>query len=96
MPLGVGFELEAGLVNCRVLAHAGQHILQLAAVRRVIEHVVGSDERRAAAFRERSQRRNARAIIAAVGMRSGEIERRAGERGFDRLTSPSKGEEAAP
>ncbi len=46
---GVGFKLETGLTDRRLLAHAGQHVLQRAAVRCVVEHIAGGDKRRGAA-----------------------------------------------
>ena len=52
VPLGVGFEPQARLVDRAFLADAGQHVLQRAAVRRVIEHIVGRDDRRAEPFAE--------------------------------------------
>ncbi len=56
MALGVGFEPQAGLRDGRALADAGEHVLQRAAVGRVVEHVAGGDERRGAAVREAGKR----------------------------------------
>ena len=80
MPLGVGFQLEAGLADGRLLAHAGEHVLQRAAVRRVVEHVAGSDERRAATRCQRGERGDARPIIAAIGVARRQVQRRPAQR----------------
>jgi hypothetical protein len=77
MALGVGFELEAGFLDGGLLTHAGEDVLQRAAVRGVVEHVAGGDERRCAARGECRQRGDARAVVTAVGVARGEVERSA-------------------
>ena len=51
MPLRIGFKFEPCLVDGAFLADAGEHVLQGAPMRGVIEHGVGGDEGRACAFR---------------------------------------------
>ena len=80
--LGVGVEPQARLVDRRLLAHAGEHVLQRAAVGRVIEHVAGGNERRRAAIRERGKGGDARAVVAAIGVACREIERAVAKRRF--------------
>ena len=45
MPLGIGFEKPARLVQGDMLADAGDDILQLAPLGAVIEHIVGGEQR---------------------------------------------------
>ena len=44
VPLGIGLEAEARFGNRAFLADAGEHVLQRAAVRGVVEHGIGGDE----------------------------------------------------
>jgi hypothetical protein len=76
MPLGIGFEAEAGLGNGTFLADAGEHVLKGAAVRGVIEHRIGGDERCACAPAEFGECCDAGAIVAAIAMPRREIKGR--------------------
>ncbi len=71
--LGVCLQPVPGLVDGRMLAHAGQHVLQWPPVRRVIEYGVGRNERRAACGGHRRERSDPRPVIATVGMRRRQI-----------------------
>ena len=55
MPLRIGFEAEARFGNRAFLADAGEHVLQGAPVRGVIEHRIGGDQGGAGALREIGQ-----------------------------------------
>ena len=99
VPLGVGGKQEACLMNRRVLAHAGEHVLQRAPVGRVIEHVTRCDERRTAALGNLIQCPDAGPVVAPIGMRDGKVERGGSEprlhptkSGFKSSTSPFEGE----
>ena len=73
MPLGIGFEPAAGLVDGDVLADAGDDILQRAPLGRVIEHVVDGDQRNAGVVaRSSASRASRRAIVAAIEHAGGE------------------------
>ena len=74
MPLGIGFETEAGFRYRALLADAGEHVLERAAVGCVIEHAARGDEGRSNAHRKLCECRDAGAIAAAIGMPRGEIE----------------------
>src|SRR5262245_17704645 len=76
MPLGIGFEAETGFGNGAFLADAGEHVLKSAAVRGVIEHRIGGDERSAYSPAEFGERCDAGAIVAAIGVPCREIEGR--------------------
>ena len=52
MTLGIGVEPPAGLVDRQMLADAGEHVLQRAPVRMVVEHVVDGDQRHARGARQ--------------------------------------------
>ena len=75
----VGFEQEAGLVDCGLLADAGQHILQGPARRCMVENIIGRNQRHMTTLCQSRQRTDARLIIAAIKMRGGKIERRHSE-----------------
>ena len=47
MALGIRFEEPAGIADRPVLADAGDHVLERPAFGRVVEHVVGGEERHA-------------------------------------------------
>ena len=78
MPFGVGGKQMTGLVDCRQVAGAGQHVLQRAAARRMIEHIVGGDERtcglRCASSASAAIRARSSPLVA---VRGGEMQRRA-------------------
>src|SRR5262245_64427736 len=76
MPLGIGLEFQPSVMDRAFLAHAGEHVLQGAAVACVIEHGAGGDEEKAHARCELRQGRNAGAVIAAIRVTGGEIEAR--------------------
>ena len=66
VPLGIGFELQACVMDGAFLADAGEHVLQGPAMGGVIEHCAGGDEGSAHARRELRKRFDAGAIIAAI------------------------------
>ena len=76
VPLGIGFEAQARVVDRAFLADAGEHVLQRAAMRRVIEHATGGDEGNADARGEIGERGDAGAIVAAIRMPRREVEGR--------------------
>jgi hypothetical protein len=76
MPLGIGLEAEARFVNGAFLADAGEHVLQLASMRGVVEHGIGGNEAQAYAACELGECFDAGAIIAAIGVARGEVESR--------------------
>jgi len=76
VPLFIGLEAEARFVNGAFLADAGEHVLQLAPVRGVVEHGIGGDEAQAYAACELRKRIDAGAIVAAIRVVRGEIETR--------------------
>src|SRR5579883_2052416 len=71
--LGIGGEAEPGLDEGAAFADAGDDILQTAAARHVIEHVIGCDQRQARAFGERGQAMEPLGIVAAIEMLDCEI-----------------------
>ena len=73
MALGIGSEPEAGLIDRAVLADAGEHVLERAARRAVIEHVVGRDQIETGALGQRGEHRETLDIIAAIAMLGSEI-----------------------
>ena len=75
MALGVGCEAQARAIDRRVLADAGQHVLERPALGDVIEDVAGREQRRAAPCGELGQRRDPGRIVAAVAVLRGEIDR---------------------
>ena len=44
VPLGIGLQAQARVVDRAFLADAGEHVLQGTAMGRVIEHAAGGDE----------------------------------------------------
>ena len=58
MPLGIGFEQPARLLQRQMLADAGDDVLQRAAFGRVIEHVVDGDQRHEGSRRQYRCRRS--------------------------------------
>ena len=82
-----GFRWRSALASSRsppsaivqLLADAGHHILQRAPFGRVIEHVVGGDERQCLRVRQIAPSDRAGRVIAAIKMLRGEIEAGAAE-----------------
>ena len=72
MALGIDGEPPAGGVDRQMLADAGEHVLQLAPVGMVIEHVVDGDQRHAGLARELGAPRKPRAVVAAIEHGGGE------------------------
>ena len=66
MPLGIGFQKPARLLQRAVLADAGDDILQRPAFGRVIEHVVDGDQRDERAVGDVLQLRQPAAVVAAI------------------------------
>ena len=66
MPLGIGFQKAARLLQRPMLADAGDDILQRPAFRRVIQHVVHGDQRDKRAVGNVPQLRQPAAIVAAI------------------------------
>lgn len=82
MPFGVGFEPETSFAKRRLFADAGDDILQLATFVMMIKHVVCCDDRRAASFAKLGDGCDSCAIIAAISVGCGEVERDSSERSF--------------
>ena len=74
VPLGIAIEPEAGLVDGAGLADAGENILQAAARRLMVEHVVGRDERNSRGFGEGGETMKPFRIAAMEAIRGGEID----------------------
>jgi hypothetical protein len=74
MPLGIATKPEARLVYGARLADAGEHILQAAARRIMIEDVVGRDEGHARGFGEDGQTMKPFRLVAKEAMGGGEID----------------------
>ena len=72
MPLGIDREPEAGVGDGAFLADAGDDVGERPALRRVIEHVVDGDERRAEPLAELGQQAEPARLVAAVAMHAGE------------------------
>ena len=66
MPLGVGVQQIAGVGDGRLLADAGDDVLQRPAVGRVIMDVVGGEDRAAVGLRDAVQPLDPRIVVAAV------------------------------
>ena len=64
--LGVGFQLEAGFLDGRLLAHAGEHVLQFSPLWRVIENVAERQHRDIVAGGESGDCNEAAAVVAMV------------------------------
>jgi len=73
MPLRIGEQAITGLVKGAVLADAGEDVLQRPALRHVHVHVVGGDERRAAAPGEVRESGQPADVVAAIEAMAGEI-----------------------
>jgi hypothetical protein len=73
MALGIGGKTVASFANCAAFADAGQHVLQRASLRQVIEHVIGRDERQPGRRAESSKTGKALRIIAAIEVVGGKI-----------------------
>ena len=69
MPLAVGLQPQAGVMDGAGLADAGQHVLQVPAVRAVIEDVVGGEHRRAGGLGQGRQPREPVQVARAIGPR---------------------------
>ena len=98
MPLGIGFEAKPCVGKRAFLADAGEHVLKRAAHWAVIQHRAGGDERDARALGHPRETFDPRAVIAAIGVARGEVERRARrqrvldapELRFERTVMPAK------
>ena len=74
MPLGIGFEAQARVIDRAFFADAGEHVLQGAAMGRVIKHATGGDEGNTDARGEIGERGDAGTIVAAISVPRREIE----------------------
>ncbi len=77
MPFGIDGKLQARLRKRAFLAHAGEHVGERPALRRVIGNVIDGDERRARARAEFGQKPKPARLVAAMIMDAGK-ERAAG------------------
>ena len=75
MPLGVGLEPQACLADLAFFADAGECVLKRPAGAVVVEHVIGSDERRAATQSEARKRFDPRSVATAVEEGGREVDR---------------------
>ncbi len=66
MPLGIGFEPPSRLVQRDTFADAGDDVLQLAAFRRVIKHIVGREQRHTGGVRHVLPLPQAALIVTAI------------------------------
>jgi hypothetical protein len=69
--LGIDGEPEARFGQRAFFAHAGEHVGERPALRRMIEHVIDGDERRADAFAKFGQQAKPARLIAAMIMHAG-------------------------
>ena len=76
MPLRIGLKTKSCLAKRTFFANAGEHVLERATFRRMIEHGAGGDERDAGAGGERCGSFDPYTVIAAIAVMRGEIERR--------------------
>ena len=85
--LGIGLKPVAGRVDGAVLANAGHHVLQGAAFRRVVEHVIDGHEGRARLGRKLCQPAEVFPVAARVGVACAEpcTPRRCGGDAFERV-----------
>ena len=95
MPLGIGLQLQAGVGDRAFFADGAEHILQRAAVWGVIEHIVGGDHGRAALSADGAERCDARAVLAAIAMTGGKIERGGSELAFQAVQRGLQGRGSA-
>ena len=72
MPFGIDGEPQAGFGERAFFAHAGEHVGERPALRRVIENVVDGDERRAEPGAEFGQKTEPARLVAAMIMHAGE------------------------
>ena len=73
MPLGIGLQQVAGCRHRRLVADRGHHIVQRAALRGMIKHLVGGEERQAVCLRERIKPGNPGEVIAGIEIAGGQI-----------------------
>ena len=85
--LGIGLQPVAGRVDGAVLANAGHHVLQGAAFRRVVEHVIDGHEGRARLGRKLCQPAEVFPVAARIGVACAEpgSPRRRGGDAFERV-----------
>ena len=81
MPFGIDGKPQARFGKRAFFAHAGEHVGERPAFRRVIENIVDGDERRAEAFAEFGQKAEPARLVAAMIMRAGEKGAAAARRG---------------
>jgi hypothetical protein len=83
--LGVGLEQKASPADRHLLADAGEHILERAAVRRVVEQVLDRDDRGARLPAERVEVGQPGTVVGAVSASGGEVDgdRPSGDRAQD-------------
>ncbi len=72
MALGIRAKLAAGAIDGGLLADAGEHVGERAAVGMVIEHVVDRDQRHVRLARQRNAARQPRAVAPAIEHRGGQ------------------------
>ena len=90
--LCVGGKPRPGLGDADARAHAYEHVLQGSTVRGVIERIARGHDRRADARADLVERCDARAVVAPVGVRCGEIHASCGgERGAQPAQLPFEG-----
>ena len=70
--LGIGFQPAADRVDRRLLADAGQHVLQPAAGGMVVQHLVGREQRHLGGERQTMQPRQPAPVVAAIDQAGGE------------------------
>ena len=66
MPLGIGFEQEAGIVERHAFADAGDDVGERTALRRMHEDIVDGEKRQVMSTGERSTARKIGAHVAAI------------------------------
>jgi hypothetical protein len=73
MPLGIGQQAKTCFLDRDMLADAGEDVLQRPPLRRVVEHVVGRDQRQAIVRTQLHDQAKAACVIAAIEMAGGEV-----------------------
>ena len=76
VPLGIGLEQVPGLGDSGLVPDRGHHVLQGAAMRGVVEHVVGGEDGEAIGLGEGVERGNAGDIVADVEIAGGDVAQR--------------------
>ncbi len=97
VPLGIGLQQQAGPGHRGLVADRGHHVLQRAALGRVVKHIIGGEDRQAVCARHGIERLDPGNVVAAIEIAGGNVahggEQR-GEMGMAWAKESSKGAKA--